>query len=320
MRQLQPADAAALFARRARSARADTELDPGVVADVVARLDGLPLAIELAAARVRTMSVEEVRRRLDDRFTLLRSRDRSAPERHRTLTAVIQWSWDLLDARTQEAMARLSVFHDGFTRDTVVAVLGGDGADLVETLAEQSLVVVVDADGEARFRMLETVREFAAAELTSTGLRADARRAQNVWAAGFVEHHARLLFDIDGQISAIDALHAEENNLADVLRRALRDGDPRMVASMLAALGVLWTITGNHPRIFAVADAAEAVLTDWDPPAELLGAAQQAVAWLIVHLSWMFGRPLDGLRGRDGAVGRADPSVGQGQLCDVRRE
>ena len=109
-------DASALFVQRARAARADVDLPADAVADVVARLDGLPLAIELAAARMRTMSVEEVRRRLGDLFDLLRTRDRSAPERHRTLAAVIEWSGDLLDPGAQEAMARLSVFHDGFTR------------------------------------------------------------------------------------------------------------------------------------------------------------------------------------------------------------
>ena len=147
LRQLAPEDASALFVQRARAARADAELPAGAVADVVARLDGLPLAIELAAARVRTMTVEEVRRRLDDLFGLLRSRDRSAPERHRTLTAVIEWSWNLLDPADQDGMARLSVFHDGFTRDTARAVLGPGGADLVETLAEQSLLTVSEAEG-----------------------------------------------------------------------------------------------------------------------------------------------------------------------------
>ena len=95
-----------------------------MVADIVARLDGLPLAVELAAARVRTMSAEEVRRALDDRFALLRSRDRSAPARHQTLTAVIEWSWDLLTAEEQRALAWLSVFHDGFTAEAATAVLG----------------------------------------------------------------------------------------------------------------------------------------------------------------------------------------------------
>jgi len=302
LRQLAADDAAELFDRRARAARADADLPRDVVADVVARLDGLPLAIELAAARVRTMTVEEVRRRLDDLFDLLRSRDRSAPERHRTLTAVIEWSWDLLDRAEQEGMARLSVFHDGFTRDTAVAVLGREGADLVETLAEQSLVTVAEAGGATRFRMLETVREFSADRLTASGLREDAQRRQDTWAAATVTAFGAGLFGHD-EIAAIGVLGAEENNLADVLRRALREGDRELVATLLATLGAVWTITGNHPRVFAIADAAEAALVDWDPPDELRATAQIVVSWLVVHLSWMPHRSIDALRATLGRWG-----------------
>ncbi len=295
LRQLATDDAAELFDRRARAARADADLPREVVADVVARLDGLPLAIELAAARMRTMTVEEVRRRLDDLFDLLRSRDRSAPERHRTLTAVIQWSWDLLDPGDQEGMARLSVFHDGFTRETATAVLDRGGADLVETLAEQSLLTVTEAAGATRFRMLETVREFAADRLTATGLRDDAQRRQDVWAQAFVSRCGAWLFG-PREIEAVDALGAEENNLADVLRRALRDGDRPLLAQLLGYVGAFWTISGNHPRIFTIADAAESLLVDWEPSEEVRPAAQLGISWLIVHLSWMPHRSIDGLR------------------------
>ncbi|MBF4769059.1 AAA family ATPase [Nocardioides agariphilus] len=295
LRQLAPDDASALFVQRARAARADADLPADAVADIVARLDGLPLAIELAAARVRTMTVEEVRRRIGDLFSLLRSRDRSAPERHRTLTAVIEWSWDLLDPGDQEGMARLSVFHDGFTRDTALAVLGRGGADLVETLAEQSLLTVAELDGTTRFRMLETIREFGAERLSEAGLRPDAHRCQDAWAVDLVRVQHTVMFTPD-EIAAINAIGAEENNLADVLRRALRDGDREVVAQVLACLGAFWTITGNHPRIFTIADAAEALLADWDPPEQLRTTAQLIASWLIVHLSWMPHRSVDTLR------------------------
>ena len=284
----------------------------------MARLDGLPLAIELAAARMRTMSVEEVRRRLDDLFDLLRTRDRSAPERHRTLAAVIEWSWDLLDPGAQEAMARLSVFHDGFTRDTAVAVLGAGGADLVETLAEQSLVTVGEVDGSTRFRMLETVREFAADRLNLAGLRPDAQRRQDAWATDLVDRAGSRLFGPD-EIAAVGALGTEENNLTDVLRRALRDGDRELLAQLLACLGALWTITGNHPRVFAIADGAEAALADWDPPEELrehradrglvAGGAPQLDAAPLHRQPGGQPRP----------VGRATASVGEGRVHAVRR-
>ncbi|MEO6512060.1 MAG: AAA family ATPase, partial [Nocardioides sp.] len=295
LRQLAADDAAELFDRRARAARADADLPRDVVRDIVARLDGLPLAIELAAARVRTMTVEEVRRRLDDLFGLLRSRDRSAPERHRTLTAVIEWSWDLLEPADQDGMARLSVFHDGFTRETAVSVLGPEGADLVETLAEQSLLTVSEVDRGTRFRMLETVREFAAERMATAGLREDAQRRQDAWAAAYVDRCGAGLFGPD-EIAAVGDLAAEENNLADVLRRAIRDGDKAQVARLLASLGAFWTMSGNHPRIFTIADSAEALLVDWDPPEDLLTTAQLVASWLVVHLSWMPNRSIDGLR------------------------
>ena len=137
--------------------------------DVVDRLDGLPLAVELAAARVRTMTVAEVAAALDDRFAALRSRDRTTPDRHRTLEAVIAWSWDLLGADEQRALAWLSVFQDGFDRATALSVLGADGSDLIDELVEQSLLVVTEDGGTARFRALETIREYAAARLAHSG-------------------------------------------------------------------------------------------------------------------------------------------------------
>jgi len=295
LRQLAADDASELFVQRARAARADADLPADAVADIVSRLDGLPLAIELAAARVRTMTVTEVRRRLDDLFDLLRTRDRSAPERHRTLSAVIDWSWALLGADAQEAMARLSVFHDGFTREAALAVLGRSGPDLVETLAEQSLVTVTEAGGTTRFRMLETVREFAADRLAASGLREDAQHRQDEWALAFVERCGAELFGPE-EFTAVDLLGAEENNLADVLRRALRASNRPLVAQILGYLGAYWTISGNHARVFAIADAAEALLADWEPTEEPRLAAQLGLSWLIVHLSWMPHRSIDDLR------------------------
>ncbi len=292
---LETDDAVALFCSRARAVRPDAELDPATVAAVVERLDGLPLAIEIAAARVRTLSVEEVRRRLDDRFALLRSRDRGLPARHRTLTAVIEWSWDLLDAGEQHALALLSVFHDGFDGAAVDAVLGPDGADLVETLAEHSLVVVTEVDAVVRMRMLETIREFAGLRLVAAGDRDAAWRAQERWAVDLVGR-CRPELSTGDQVVAIDTLSREENNLTDVLRRALAAGDASLVARLVSALGLLWTITGEHARIFAVVDSVEPVLSDWDPPADVLAVAQEAAALLVIHLSWLPGRPMDRLR------------------------
>ncbi|HXJ26042.1 MAG TPA: hypothetical protein VNH17_10085, partial [Streptosporangiaceae bacterium] len=104
-----------LFVQRARAARPDADLPAEAVSELCARLEGLPLAVELAAARIRVMSVAEIARRLDDRFAVLRGGARDAPQRHRTLHAVIDWSWTLLDPAGQAAMRALSVFPGGFT-------------------------------------------------------------------------------------------------------------------------------------------------------------------------------------------------------------
>jgi len=284
--QLAPSDGAELFRRRAHAVRPDAELPGPVVDEIVARLDGLPLAVELAAARVRTMSADEVRRALDDRFALLRSRDRSAPARHQTLTAVIAWSWDLLSPDQQRAQAWLSVFHDGFTVEGAAAVLGPEAPDLVEALVDQSLLTVVEHDGSTRHRMLETVREYAAQRLAEAGQVDDARDAQAAWAVAVAAWARPQVFG-PRQIEVMDALAREEANLTDVLRRLLTAGDAARAVPVLAAQGGLWAITGNHPRFFALADLAQRVLLDWDPPPELVQVTLEALALLLVHVGFL---------------------------------
>jgi len=293
--QLDAVVSAELFRRRALAVRPEADLDDDTVSAIVARLDGLPLAIELAAARVRTMSVQEVRRALDDRFTLLRSRDRARPDRHRTLSAVIEWSWDLLGTDEQRALAWLSVFHDGFSAEAARALVGAAAEDLVESLVEHSLLVVSEAHGAARFRALETIREFAALRLDRSGERAQALAAQDAWAAALAGRHADL-FAARDQIERVSQLQAEENNLTDVLRRALVRADATLVARLLGTLGQHWVITGNQPRVFSIADAAEEVLLDWDPPEAVRAAAIDAASILLVHSSWIPHRSIEPLR------------------------
>jgi predicted ATPase len=284
--QLAAADGAELFRRRAGAVRPDAELPGDVVGEIVERLDGLPLAVELAAARVRTMSVDEVRRALDDRFALLRGRDRSAPVRHQTLTAVIGWSWDLLGPDEQRALAWLSMFQDGFSTDGAHDLLGRDGPDLVDSLVDQSLVSVVEHRGSTRYRMLETVREFGALRLAELGDTEVAREALTTWAVAMADRLGSELFG-PGQVAAVDLLDSEEANLADVLRRLLLAGDAPRGVRLLGALGGLWAVTGNFPRFLAMADLAEQVLVSWVPPPELEQVTVEALALLLVHLGFM---------------------------------
>lgn len=163
------ADAARLFEVRARQVAADFRIDDdnaSAVAEICRRLDGIPLAIELAAARVRVLAPGQIAAGLSDRFRLLKGGPRGAPARQRTLEASLQWSDELLDDAPRLALARLSVFAGSFELDAAEAVLGADGLDLVDALATQSMVEVVERHGRARYRLLETVREYARRRLS----------------------------------------------------------------------------------------------------------------------------------------------------------
>ena len=275
--ELDAADAADLFRERAVAARPNVRLDGLVVASIVSRLDGLPLAIELAAAKVRVMAVEEIDRRLENRFALLRGGDRSAPDRHRALLTVIEWSWNLLDRAEQRALRRLALFHDGFTLESAEAVLGADAFDAVRGLVDQSLLTVGEAPAGVRYRMLETVREFGRMQLTQAGEESTAGAAQRRWAVGYANAQQSRMTGAT-QFAAVDALAAEETNLADELRAAMADGDRDSLVQLLAALSLFWTMRGEHIRVLVLAEAVVTALRDWQPPPELADATRAALA------------------------------------------
>ncbi|MCD4526130.1 AAA family ATPase [Nocardioides sp. cx-173] len=280
--QLDEAAAGELFVERATGARPGVALDEGAVRRVVARLDGLPLTIELAAAKVRVMSVEEVARRLDDRFRLLRGADRSKPDRHQTLLSVIDWSWNLLDEAEREALARLSVFHDGFTLDTAEAVLPGDALSAVQSLVDQSLLAVGESGATVRYRMLETVREFGRQRLAASGREEDALTAQLAWARDFTEGVIDDLYSVR-QFEVMDELTREEGNLADVLRLALARAERTTALRVFAGLANYWNIKGEHPRVFALGAAMEDLVAGWTPSAEEVDDALDAAAILTIN-------------------------------------
>ena len=268
------ADGAAvrLFTERARAARPGAVLPVDAVRRICTRLDGSPLAIELAAARIRGMSIDDIERRLDDRFALLRGGDRSAPERHRTLLAVIEWSWRLLDDGAQDLLTRLALFPDGLAVDAVEAVAAperrDDALDDLAELVEQSLVQLVEVEGEpVRYRLLETVREFGAARLDDRGATAAVRTAMIGWGRDFTA--ARNLFTITGpeQLARFREVQREADNLVTLLRWALRADAASAVAHLFAALGAYWTLRGAHGEVNAVAADVVDVLRG-APPAD----------------------------------------------------
>ncbi|MFD0890096.1 ATP-binding protein, partial [Streptosporangium algeriense] len=273
------------------AARPGVRLDEEEVREIVTRLDGLPLAIELAAAKTRMMSVEEIRRRLTDRFALLRGGNRSAPDRHQTLLAVIDWSWNLLGERERRALSRLSLFGDGFTLEASEHMLGSDAVQAVDALVEQSLLSVRETAYGLRYRMLETVREFGLMRLAEAGDEARARAAQRSWAVEYGVRHIGYLFS-PRQFEAVDALSAEEGNLADLLRRALNEGDHGTVMRLMASVGALWSIRGDHPRIIVLHEALVQTLTGWVPPPELEEATRAAVLIMLMNMMGMTDRVL----------------------------
>jgi len=167
-----------LFVERAKLARSDLDLtaeNASSVASICARLDGMPLAIELAAARLRSMSVDELGEGLDRRFTLLTDGSRAALPRHRTLRSTIDWSYDLLTEREQVMLRRVTVFAGGWTLASAEQVCAGNGIDasdvlkLLTSLIDKSLIVTDELAGETRYRMLETVRQYALDRLRESG-------------------------------------------------------------------------------------------------------------------------------------------------------
>lgn len=280
-------DAVELFRERATAARPGVRLEEDEVLGLVERLDGLPLAVELAAARVRVMSVAEIARRLDDRFLLLRGGSRDAPERHQTLLAVLDWSWNLLPDDERVALSRLSVFRDGFAADGAEALVGSaDALDLVERLVEQSLVTVHEEGELLRYRLLETVREFGRLRLREAGEEADAGRALRTWATGLAGDLAPRLFTRD-QVAVMRAIRAEEGNLVDVLRHAIATRDAATVVRVAAALTGLWSVEGAHLKVVAMASSVEDVLHDAQLPEEL-GSTLRAVLCALVVNSMIF--------------------------------
>jgi predicted ATPase/DNA-binding SARP family transcriptional activator len=253
---------AELFERRARAIRPAATLQPAAVAELCEQLDGLPLAIELAAARIRTMSVAEITARLEERFALLRGTDRSAPDRHRTLYAVIEWSWDLLGDDARAALCALCRFPAGFTADAASVMLGYNGFRLDETLdalVNQSLLGVLEDGGHIRYRMLETVREFGEAKLANdpdASLLVDASICR--WARGFAEAAIAEYEERFAPLALLEAVYTESENLVWVLRRctAIIGGDrteeaTTTIVTVFPVLSATWVVRGLHAEVLA---------------------------------------------------------------------
>ncbi|MGX7825674.1 BTAD domain-containing putative transcriptional regulator [Actinokineospora sp. 24-640] len=241
-------DALRLFVERAASASPGVRVDLGTAAEVCGRLDGLPLAVELAAARLRSMTLRQVAERLDDRFRLLTGGDRTALPRHRTLRAVVEWSWDLLEKPERLLAARLSVFPAGAVAESVTAVAADLPADdvvyVLASLVEKSLVTATEGrDGQVRYRMLETVRAYAGERLGE-----DAGRVR----LAFARHVLDLLTEAEPRLRGPDQvpwlarLSAEQPNLLAAIRGAAAAGAAELACLIAARATWYWVLSGTH--------------------------------------------------------------------------
>ncbi|WP_410669560.1 BTAD domain-containing putative transcriptional regulator [Amycolatopsis sp. cmx-4-68] len=260
--KIEAAPAVRLLRDRAGAVRSDLASDAATLstlARVCRALDGMPLAIELAAARLRTMSLEQLANRLDDRFRLLTGGSRTALPRHRTLRAVIDWSWELLSDVERGVLGRLSVFSGGATLEAAERVCAGDAVEeLLTALTEKSLVVVTEGEGAPRYRMLGTIKEYAAQRLAEAGDTESARRAHLAYfteLAETAEPHLRRA----GQLEWLAKLEAEHDNIAAAMRGALAAGEAAEAMRLAGAAGWYWWLAGHKTEGNELVLAAAAV-------------------------------------------------------------
>ncbi|WP_433349724.1 AfsR/SARP family transcriptional regulator [Microtetraspora malaysiensis] len=272
-----------LLLERAAGARPGFALDESNVKSIVTicrRLDGMPLAIELAAARLRALPPAQLAMRLDDRFRLLTAGNRTALPRHQTLRAVVEWSWDLLDPREQELARRLAVFAGGATFDDIERVCGDewppsvtgsaaylDVLELLPSLVDKSLVEMAD---DGRYRMLETIRAFALERLGEAGELDAFRRRHAMRFLALVESAEPRLRTAD-QIEWIDRLIAEQDDIHAALRWALDRRDVELAVRLCGSLNWFWWLRGYRAEGAVWAEQV-LMLAGEEPPSGLAGA------------------------------------------------
>src|SRR5579884_1061615 len=222
-----------------------TEQNAPAVAQVCVRLDGIPLAIELAAARIKVLSADQIAARLDDRFRLLTGGSRTALPRQQTLRALIDWSYDLLSEAERTLLRRLSVFAGGWTLEAAEAVCSADALHLLTSLVDKSLAVYEEQAGEARYRLLETVREYARDRLLESGEMEEVRERHFAFFLRMAEEIEPKLTGLE-QAAWLDRLEGEYDNLRAASGWALSAAEGAQAGLRLAgALWRFWEIRGH---------------------------------------------------------------------------
>jgi predicted ATPase len=302
---LMKSEAVRLFVARTRAVLPDfrvTERNVLAVANVCRWLDGIPLALELAAARVPGLGIEQLAKCLDDRFRVLVDGDRAAPPRQQTLRALVDWGYELLLEPQRVLLRRLSVFSDGWTLEAAEGICAGDGLTedrvlpLLLDLVDKSHVILDDHPERIRYRMLETRRQYAAEKLRQAGEEPKVRQRHLEWFAGLAEQAEELLWGPDQQVW-FDRLKTESNNLGSAmewseLASACLDQTDAAVRAGLRLGGALWhfwDLRGNlsegQARLLAL------LKTNTDDPAVRAKALHAAA-----YLTYVRGNAAEGSR------------------------
>jgi predicted ATPase len=268
-----------LFEKRAREVRPDFSIDDdnrAAVAELCRRLDALPLAIELAAARVRVLSPQAMVPRLAESLSLLAGSTRDLPERHQTLRATLEWSLNLLCPEEKVFFRRLGIFAGSFSEEAAAATVADAGLDVLDgltSLVEQNLLVRSEMRGEARFQMLETVREFARDLVVAAGEERAARLRHGQWVVQFLAGEHENLLRIHMRQAAHDRIVSEEVGVRDALRFAASvDGDAELAWQLFIRFGVALMI--SYARTTEVLETYELLQDSLPLPADPLDVAR----------------------------------------------
>jgi predicted ATPase len=289
--------AVALFVERAQNVSprfaVGDDGEAAAVVEICGRLDGIPLAIELAASRMASMTAGEVRDRLDQRLRLLVG-SRRGLERHHTLRHTVAWSYDLLDDTEKALLDRCSVFAGGFDLESACAVMGSDDdfatLDLLDTLVRKSLLVADRSSGRTRFSMLETIRQFAEEQLVARGDASEVRAAHSRYFAGR-EADILALWDSPRQRQAYEWFTIELANLRTAFRWAADHGDLDVAATLASCAGLLGVMVQNNEPIAWAEELIE--------PARVADHPRLAFLYVIASCCYATGRI-------EAAVGYAD--------------
>jgi predicted ATPase len=277
-----------LFVERAHSVAPRFSMAPTdeaeAVVEICARLDGIPLAIELAASRMASMTASEVRDRLDQRFRLLVG-SRRGLERHHTLRHAVAWSYDLLDDTEQALLHRCSVFAGGFDLQSACAVMGSDDdfatLDLLDALVRKSLLIADRSSGRTRFSMLETIRQFAEEQLVACGEASEIRAAHSRYFAGR-EADILALWDSPRQRDAYDWFSVELANLRAAFRWAADHGDLDTAATIATFAASLGELVESYEPIAWTEELLE--------PARAVDHPRLATLYVLASACWVVGR------------------------------